>query len=58
MKHPNLMRYYDAYQSEWKIRIPLEFMDSGSLKGRHIIDEVLLVCVAKQMLSVIAYLHS
>lgn len=44
--HPNL-GYYGTYQSDWKIRILLEFMDSGSLEGRHITDEGQIAYVAK-----------
>ncbi|KAI3888683.1 hypothetical protein MKW92_011667 [Papaver armeniacum] len=42
----------------WDIQVLLEYMDGGSLLGKHISDEQQLSCICYQILGALSYLHN
>ncbi|TVU39602.1 hypothetical protein EJB05_13029, partial [Eragrostis curvula] len=56
-EHPSIVRCHGLYDLDGELRILLEYMDRGSLHGRHIPDERFLARVARQALAGIDYLH-
>ncbi|XP_054782378.1 mitogen-activated protein kinase kinase 5-like [Prosopis cineraria] len=54
---PNVVKCYDMYDHNAEIQVLLEFMDGGSLEGKHIPDEQHLADLARQILRGLAYLH-
>lgn len=55
--NPFVVRCHGMYDHAGEIQILLEYMDGGSLDGRHIQSEPLLADVARQVLGGLAYLH-
>ncbi|KAL6134909.1 hypothetical protein ACLB2K_067137 [Fragaria x ananassa] len=55
--NPNLVKCYDMFDHNGKICVLLEYMNGGSLKGKHIHNEKALSDLARQILSGLAYLH-
>ncbi|XP_061373109.1 mitogen-activated protein kinase kinase 5-like [Gastrolobium bilobum] len=53
----NVVKCHDMYDENGQIQLLLEFMDGGSLEGKHIPDEKQLSDVAGQILRGVAYLH-
>ncbi|PKA51364.1 Mitogen-activated protein kinase kinase 4 [Apostasia shenzhenica] len=55
--NPFVVRCHGMYDHAGEIQILLEYLDGGSLEGRHISSERLLADVARQILTGLAYLH-
>ncbi|OIW04985.1 hypothetical protein TanjilG_24457 [Lupinus angustifolius] len=53
----NVVRCHDMYDHNAEIQVLLEFMDGGSLEGKHIHNEQNLADLCRQILSGLAYLH-
>ncbi|KAE9621248.1 hypothetical protein Lal_00023671 [Lupinus albus] len=53
----NVVRCHDMYDHNAEIQVLLEFMDGGSLEGKHIPNEQNLADLSRQILSGLAYLH-
>ncbi|KAK7255025.1 hypothetical protein RIF29_28426 [Crotalaria pallida] len=53
----NVVKCHDMYDSNGEIQVLLEFMDGGSLEGKHIPNEQNLADVARQILRGLSYLH-
>ncbi|XP_061355931.1 mitogen-activated protein kinase kinase 5 [Gastrolobium bilobum] len=53
----NVVRCHDMYDHNGEIQVLLEFMDGGSLEGKHIPHEQQLADLARQILKGLAYLH-
>lgn len=53
----NVVKCHDMYDHNGEIQVLLEFMDSGSLEGKHIPNEQQLADLARQILRGLAYLH-
>ncbi|KAK7261937.1 hypothetical protein RIF29_28261 [Crotalaria pallida] len=53
----NVVKCHDMYDSNGEIQVLLEFMDGGSLEGKHIPNERNLADVARQILRGLSYLH-
>ncbi|XP_010541780.1 PREDICTED: mitogen-activated protein kinase kinase 5-like [Tarenaya hassleriana] len=57
LNHPNLVKCHDMFRHDGEIQVLLEFMDKGSLKGIHVLQEQKLADLSRQILSGLAYLH-
>ncbi|XP_041014679.1 mitogen-activated protein kinase kinase 5-like [Juglans microcarpa x Juglans regia] len=55
--NPNVVKCHDMFDHNGEIQVLLEFMDGGSLEGKHIPREPDLADHARQILSGLAYLH-
>ncbi|KAB1213220.1 Mitogen-activated protein kinase kinase 4 [Morella rubra] len=55
--NPNVVKCHDMFDHNAEIQVLLEFMDGGSLEGKHIPQEPQLADLARQILSGLAYLH-
>ncbi|KAL2930384.1 Mitogen-activated protein kinase kinase 4 [Bienertia sinuspersici] len=55
--NPNVVKCFDMFDHNGEIQVLLEFMDRGSLEGKHIVDESYLAQLSKQILSGLVYLH-
>ncbi|KAI4355878.1 hypothetical protein L6164_004607 [Bauhinia variegata] len=53
----NVVKCHDMYDHNGEIQVLLEFMDGGSLEGKHIPHEQQLADLARQILRGLAYLH-
>ena len=53
----NVVKCHEMYDDNGEIQVLLEFMDGGSLEGKHIRHEQHLVDLARQILRGLAYLH-
>ncbi|KAJ4958087.1 hypothetical protein NE237_025198 [Protea cynaroides] len=54
---PNVVRCHGMFDYAGEIQVLLEYMDCGSLEGKHIAHEQTLASFAHQILSGLAYLH-
>jgi mitogen-activated protein kinase kinase 4/5 len=54
---PNVVKCHEMYDHNAEIQVLLEYMDGGSLEGKHIPQENQLADVARQILRGLAYLH-
>lgn len=54
---PNVVKCHDLYDHNGEIQVLLEFVDGGSLEGKHIPHEQQLADLARQVLRGLAYLH-
>ncbi|KAG2314059.1 hypothetical protein Bca52824_017181 [Brassica carinata] len=57
VSHPNIVRCHEMFDQNGEIQVLLEFMDKGSLEGRHVSNERDLAHLSRQILSGLAYLH-
>ncbi|CAN6820274.1 unnamed protein product [Brassica oleracea] len=55
--HPNVVKCHDMFDHNGEVHVLLEFMDKGSLEGRHVSREDELADLTRQILSGLAYLH-
>ncbi|KAH7564921.1 hypothetical protein ACOSP7_021165 [Xanthoceras sorbifolium] len=55
--HPNVVKCHEMYDHNGEIQVLLEFMDGGSLEGKHISQENALSHLSRQILSGLSYLH-
>ncbi|XP_009339535.2 mitogen-activated protein kinase kinase 5-like [Pyrus x bretschneideri] len=55
--NPNVVKCHDMFDHNGEIQVLLEYMDGGSLEGKHIGNEKVLSDLARQILSGLAYLH-
>ncbi|KAJ4952477.1 hypothetical protein NE237_029309 [Protea cynaroides] len=55
--NPNVVKCHGMFDYAGEIQVLLEYMDGGSLEGKHIAHEPNLASVAHQILCGIAYLH-
>ncbi|GAB4850474.1 Mitogen-activated protein kinase kinase 5 [Ancistrocladus abbreviatus] len=55
--NPNVVRCHDMFDHNGEIQVLLEYMDGGSLEGKHIADEAFLAELARQVLLGLCYLH-
>ncbi|KNA12661.1 hypothetical protein SOVF_123560 [Spinacia oleracea] len=55
--NPNVVKCFDMFDHNGEIQVLLEFMDRGSLEGKHIADEAYLAELSRQVLSGLVYLH-
>lgn len=53
----NVVKCHEMYDHNAEIQVLLEYMDGGSLEGKHIPQENQLADVARQILRGLAYLH-
>ena len=54
---PNVVKCHEMYDQNSEIQVLLEFMDGGSLEGKHITQEQQLADLSRQILRGLAYLH-
>ncbi|XP_027344700.1 mitogen-activated protein kinase kinase 5 [Abrus precatorius] len=54
---PNVVKCHEMYDQNSEIQVLLEFMDGGSLEGKHIPQEQHLADLSRQILRGLAYLH-
>ncbi|KAJ4882150.1 Mitogen-activated protein kinase kinase 4 [Raphanus sativus] len=57
VSHPNIVRCHEMFDQNGEIQVLLEFMDEGSLEGRHVSNERDLAKLSFQILNGLAYLH-
>ena len=57
LDHPNLLRIHDAGRTGGSIYLVLEFMDGGSLAGKHQLPAAQLLDITRQLLSGLQALH-
>ncbi|KAF5452871.1 hypothetical protein F2P56_027829 [Juglans regia] len=57
VNNPNVVKCHDMFDHNGEIQVLLEFMDGGSLEGKHIPRESDLADHARQILSGLVYLH-
>ncbi|KAJ0234607.1 Mitogen-activated protein kinase kinase 5 [Hirschfeldia incana] len=57
VSHPNIVRCHEMFDQNGEIQVLLEFMDKGSLEGRHVSNERDLANLSLQILNGLAYLH-
>ncbi|CAO2842153.1 unnamed protein product [Amaranthus hypochondriacus] len=57
VNNPNVVKCFDMFDHNGEIQVLLEYMDRGSLEGKHINDEVYLADLSRQVLSGLVYLH-
>ncbi|KAL6134907.1 hypothetical protein ACLB2K_067135 [Fragaria x ananassa] len=55
--NPNVVKCHDMFDHNGEIQVLLEFMDGGSLEGKHISNEKTLSDLTRQILTGLAYLH-
>ncbi|XP_050380308.1 mitogen-activated protein kinase kinase 5-like [Argentina anserina] len=55
--NPNVVKCHDMFDHNGEIQVLLEYMDGGSLEGKHISNEKDLSDLARQILTGLAYLH-
>ncbi|CAN7011596.1 unnamed protein product [Brassica rapa subsp. trilocularis] len=55
--HPNVVKCHGMFDHNDEVHVLLEFMDKGSLEGRHVSREDELADLTRQILSGLAYLH-
>ncbi|XP_021747283.1 mitogen-activated protein kinase kinase 5-like [Chenopodium quinoa] len=55
--NPNVVKCFDMFDHNGEIQVLLEYMDRGSLEGKHIADESYLAELSRQVLSGLVYLH-
>ncbi|KAK0598771.1 hypothetical protein LWI29_037858 [Acer saccharum] len=55
--HPNVVKCHEMYDHNGEIQVLLEYMDGGSLEGKHITQEHALSNLSRQILSGLSYLH-
>ncbi|EPS59193.1 mitogen-activated protein kinase 2, partial [Genlisea aurea] len=55
--NPNVVKCHNFFVRNGEIEVVLEYMDKGSLEGKHIADEASLSLIARQVLSGLHYLH-
>ncbi|KAK9924041.1 hypothetical protein M0R45_032430 [Rubus argutus] len=55
--NPNVVKCYDMFDHNGDIQVLLEFMDGGSLKGKHIHNEKALSDLTRQILAGLVHLH-
>lgn len=55
--NPNVVKCFDMFDHNGEIQVLLEYMDRGSLEGKHIGDETYLAELSRQVLSGLVYLH-
>lgn len=55
--HPNVVKCFDMFDHNGEIQVLLEYLDGGSLEGKHIPDEASLAELSRQVLSGLLYLH-
>lgn len=55
--NPNVVKCYDMFDHNGDIQVLLEFMDGGSLEGKHVANEKAVSDLARQILTGLAYLH-
>ncbi|KAE9584482.1 hypothetical protein Lal_00021814 [Lupinus albus] len=53
----NVVKCHDMYDNNAEIQVLLEFMDGGSLEGKHIPNEQNLADLSRQILRGLSYLH-
>lgn len=57
VNHTNVVKCHDLFDHGGEIQILLEYMDGGSLEGRHIYNEASLADLTRQILYGLFYLH-
>ncbi|GMH16088.1 hypothetical protein Nepgr_017929 [Nepenthes gracilis] len=55
--HTNVVKCHEMFDHKGDIQVLLEYMDCGSLDGKHIPHEPTLADIARQVLSGLLYLH-
>ncbi|KAA8540188.1 hypothetical protein F0562_024249 [Nyssa sinensis] len=55
--HSNVVKCHDMFDHAGEIQVLLEYMDGGSLEGKHIYHEPTLADYSRQILSGLLYLH-
>ncbi|GMH03901.1 hypothetical protein Nepgr_005740 [Nepenthes gracilis] len=55
--NPNVVKCHNIFDHNGEIQVLLEYMDGGSLEGKHIADEFSLAELSRQVLSGLRYLH-
>ncbi|CAN6820278.1 unnamed protein product, partial [Brassica oleracea] len=55
--HPNVVKCHDMFDHNGEVQVLLEFMNKGSLEGRHVSREDELADLTRQILSGLAYIH-
>uniref|UniRef100_A0A7C8YP09 mitogen-activated protein kinase kinase n=1 Tax=Opuntia streptacantha TaxID=393608 RepID=A0A7C8YP09_OPUST len=55
--NPNVVKCFDMFDHNGEIQVLLEYLDGGSLEGKHISNEAALAELSRQVLSGLVYLH-
>ncbi|KAI3973405.1 hypothetical protein MKW92_042872 [Papaver armeniacum] len=56
--HSGVVKCFGSCIQNWDIQVLLEYMDGGSLLGKHISDEQQLSCICYQILGALSYPHN